>query len=451
MSARIVEQTFRIEGMTCSGCELKIERILKRLNGVKNVSASFSSNSVIVSYDGNTVGEKEFSVVLEKAGYALLSKSAKGSKRKTAQSDTFSLKQFIGIAVVLVALYLIIKNTIGFNFIPEVTESMGYGMLLIVGLLTSLHCVAMCGGINMAQCVTYTNKPGDVKAKLKPSLLYNLGRMVSYTIIGGVVGALGSVVSFTGWARGLVAILSGLFMVIMGLSMLGIFPWLNKITPRMPRFLQKKAGEARKGKGPFIVGLLNGLMPCGPLQSMQLYALGTGSFIAGASSMLVFSLGTVPLMFGLGALSSMLSGKFTAKMMKVSAVLVLVLGLIMANRGLALSGVSVLPSLSPQPTATGNVQAPQNNGDVQIITTELTENGYPEITVKKGIPVRWNLKADEEDLNGCNNAIIIPQYNIEMDLKPGDNIIEFTPTEEGTIPYSCWMGMITSQINVVSD
>ena len=86
---------------------------------------------------------------------------------------------------------------------------------------------------------------------------------------------------------------------------------------------------------------MNGLMPCGPLQAMQLYALGTGSFLAGALSMFIFSLGTVPLMFGLGALSSLLSSKFTSRMMKVSAALVLLLGLVMVNRGLALSGVNL--------------------------------------------------------------------------------------------------------------
>lgn len=302
----------------------------------------------------------------------------------------------------------------------------------------------------MAQCVAYASGHNDPKAKMTPSILYNLGRVVSYTIIGGTVGALGSAIALTGWARGLIAILSGVFMVVMGISMMGIFPWLNKITPRMPRFLSKKAGEARNGKGPFIVGLINGFMPCGPLQAMQLYALGTGSLLAGASSMLVFSLGTVPLMFGLGALSSLLSGKFTAKMMKVSAVLVLVLGLIMANRGLALSGVSLFAPLSIK-TPVSSSHSPKNTSNVQMITTELPESGYPEITVKKGIPVKWNLQADAKIINGCNNKLLIPQLNIEHKLVPGDNIIEFTPTEEGTIPYSCWMGMITSRINVVSD
>ena len=105
---------------------------------------------------------------------------------------------------------------------------------------------------------------------------------------------------------GIFAILSGVFMVIMGLNMLNVIPWLKKINPHMPKIFGRKIQGSKGKHGPFIVGLLNGLMPCGPLQAMQLYALGTGSFLMGAASMFVFSLGTVPLMFGFGALSSLL-------------------------------------------------------------------------------------------------------------------------------------------------
>jgi plastocyanin domain-containing protein len=91
------------------------------------------------------------------------------------------------------------------------------------------------------------------------------------------------------------------------------------------------------------------------------------------------------------------------------------------------------------------------NSNVQEITTNLGTGSYPAITVQKGIPVKWNIKADAQNINGCNGTLIIPKYNIQKKLVPGDNIIEFTPQEEGNIPYSCWMGMIRSNIKVVSD
>ena len=218
----------------------------------------------------------------------------------------------------------------------------------------------------------------------------------------------------------------------------------------MPKIFGNKIHNNNGNYGPFYVGLLNGLMPCGPLQAMQIYALGTGSFAAGALSMFLFSAGTVPLMFGFGAVSSMLSGKFTHKMMKASAVLVIVLGLVMANRGVALSGFS-LPYMPFGVSSTQGSSVATIQDGVQIITTKLSSGRYEPITVQKGIPVKWTIQAQKSDINGCNNEIVIPKLNKRKKLEAGNNIIEFTSAETGTFAYSCWMGMIKSKITVVDD
>ncbi|NMA37962.1 MAG: heavy metal transporter [Papillibacter sp.] len=449
-------ETFKVSGMSCTHCEAAIEKALLSMNGIYDVRASFSKNQVTIAYDPELINFKRLRSVLKGCGYTL--EEGEPKKEKTTADYTADNNrkgksltpiQFVGIIVILIALYAIINSTLGFNFLPEIKSSMGYGVLFLVGLLTSLHCVAMCGGINLSQCVNAGAEGGN-DAKLKPSLLYNLGRVTSYTIIGGIVGAIGAAVSFSGWARGLVAIVSGLFMIIMGLSMTGLFPWINKITPRLPRFLRERAGTAGRGRGPYIIGLLNGLMPCGPLQAMQLYALGTGSFVAGAASMFFFSLGTVPLMFGLGAVVTILGSKFTKKMMKVSAVLVAVLGVVMLSRGLVLSGVTI-PVFSTQKAQTEDVYQVKMKDNIQYITSQLQPGSYPVITVQRGLPVVWSIKADKNNINGCNRTVVIPKYNIEMTFKPGDNIIKFTPDESGNIRYSCWMGMIKGQIRVVDD
>lgn len=450
--ANNIKETFIVHGMSCIGCEAIVEETLKGLDGISEAEASFSKNALTVVYDPARTNFGKMRATLKKAGYSIEKAQVKISIKPASDSDKpISAGQFIGIAVILLALYVIINNTVGFNLIPEVKSSMGYGVLFVVGLLTSLHCVAMCGGINMSQCVTGSSTATGAKAKIKPSLFYNLGRVVSYTIIGGVVGALGSVISFSGWARGIIAILSGLFMVVMGISMTGLFPWINKITPRLPRIFREKADSAGRGKGPFVVGLLNGLMPCGPLQAMQIYALGTGSFLVGALSMFFFSLGTLPLMFGLGAIVTMLGSKFTKKMMKISALLVAVLGIVMVGRGLALSGVSVpsLPTATVADTAASTAGTAVVENGVQNLSSTLTGRGYPDITVKKGVPVVWNLQADASKINGCNRTLLISDFNLQVDLKAGDNIIKFTPTESGTLTYSCWMGMQTGTIKVV--
>ena len=95
---------------------------------------------------------------------------------------------------------------------------------------------------------------------------------------------------------------------------------------------------SKKFKSPFVIGMLNGLMPCGPLQTMQLYALGTGSAIGGALSMFVFSLGTVPIMLAFGSITGFLGKNSTKTLLKSCGIFVVILGLLMGSRGLALSG-----------------------------------------------------------------------------------------------------------------
>lgn len=449
MERQLIRKVLKIEGMTCTGCELRIEKALRKLDGIVEARVIFGNSQAYVTYDARTIGLEQIVEAIERLDYKVIN-GIKESSGANKPKERMSVSRLLGIAILILALYVVLNNTVGIDFLPVIDASMSYGVLFVVGLLTSLHCVAMCGGINLSQCVSSAVDGGRF-AKLKPSLMYNGGRVISYTVIGGIVGALGSVISFSGVSRGIVAVIAGLFMVIMGLNMLDVFPWLKKITPRISGRFFRKMQSGRGNRGPFYVGLLNGLMPCGPLQAMQLYALGTGSFAAGALSMFLFSMGTVPLMFGFGALSSMLSKRFTHRMMKVSAVLVIALGVIMANRGLTLSGFS-LPSLPLGRSGNaggGNVAVVQNG--VQVVTTRLYSGRYEPITVQKGIPVKWIIKARKEDLNGCNNEIIIPAFNKSVKLAPGDNLIEFTPAETGTFAYSCWMGMIRSKIVVVDD
>jgi plastocyanin domain-containing protein len=157
-------------------------------------------------------------------------------------------------------------------------------------------------------------------------------------------------------------------------------------------------------------------------------------------------LGTAPLMFGFGAISSLLSGKFDHGMMKVSAVLVIALGVLMFSRGLNLSGISTAAYANSESGSAAQVQ-----DNVQNVSTTLTGGRYSPIIVQSGIPVVWTIKANQQDLNGCNDQLTIPAYNIQKKLVPGDNIIKFTPTTTGVITYTCWMGMVSSTISIVPD
>lgn len=346
----------------------------------------------------------------------------------------------------------LLSDIFSLKYLPSLGTDASYGLLLVFGVLTSFHCLGMCGGIAISQTIrTAQIKTENEENKKKiwlPSSLYNLGRVISYTAVGAIVGGLGHIVSFNGTLKGIVPILGGLFMIIMGINLLEIFPFLKRFNISMPAFFAKKIIKGTS-YGPFYVGLMSGLMPCGPLQMVELFALSTKSVVYGAVSMFIFALGTVPSLFALGTVNSAINKKNSVKIIKASAVLVVFLGIGMIGRGLALSGIPIsIPGLASM-SVEQNVATIQGNS--QTVTIRIKPDSYAPILVQKGIPVKWIIKADSDSLNDCNNALTIPKLKIDMKLTEGDNLIEFTPLEDGEITYTCWMGMIKSKITVVND
>ena len=421
----------KIEGMFCANCENAIEKNLNKLDGVISTKASYSNEKAIIQFDENKVTQKDIEKTILNLGYKVISK----------KSDKTTI---ICILIILLALYVIF-DALGFldifNIFPSVDNTMSYGMIFIVGLLTSLHCIAMCGGINLTQSVSSSQKNEN---GVKSNILYNLGRIISYTLIGGIVGAIGSVISLGGTFKGLIQIITGILMIIMGINMLGIFPAFRKINIRIPKKLSLALNKAVKGKSSFYIGLVNGLMPCGPLQSMQLYALATGSFLKGAISMFLFSLGTVPLMLLFGIVTNKLNKKFTKSLLTISSIIIFFFGVNMLSNGLSLSGISLKFNLDSSSEISSKYI-----DDYQLVEITVDYGSYEDFTVQAKIPVKLIINVPEGKLNGCNNEIIISEYDIDIKLQTGENIVEFTPEETGTFNYSCWMGMITNYITVV--
>jgi sulfite exporter TauE/SafE/copper chaperone CopZ/plastocyanin domain-containing protein len=447
MEHGLITKRLYIGGMTCVSCQNKIEKKLRNSAGIHNAKVSYNEGIADITYDEDVISLQEIRQVIEKLDYEVLT----GKERQAPSTNRTA-----GLLIMIAALFILMQQFGILNLLvpSQLAETnMNYGMLFVIGLITSVHCIAMCGGINLSQCIPQSEKrDGEGRfAALRPTLLYNLGRVISYTAVGFIVGGLGSVISFSNAMQGGLKLIAGVFMVIMGINMLGIFPWLRRLNPRMPKaFALRVNADKAKSNSPLVIGLLNGLMPCGPLQAMQIYALSSGSPFTGALSMFLFSMGTVPLMFGLGALSTVLSKKFTHKVMTVGAVLVVVLGLSMFSQGWNLSGLK-LPELTPQQGSTaqsGGTDVKIENG-AQVINSILSSGKYPNITVQAGTPVKWLIDAPQGSINGCNNRMLIQEYNIEYQFKTGENVIEFTPTETGTIRYSCWMGMIHGSITVV--
>jgi uncharacterized protein len=474
--------SFRIGGMYCVHCQNTIEKELKNTAGVQDATVNYHTGAAAVTYDAAIIGFDKISAVIENLGYQM----PEGNNKNT-------VTYIVGTLVIILAMFMLMRTFATSKLVaafPLAQEGMGYGMLLVIGLLTGVHCIAMCGGINLSQTLRKKRESAPVStySLLFPGILYNGGRLVSYTAVGVLVGALGSVITVSGRFQGVVQLVAGVFMVFMGINMLGLFPALRRFIPRMPKAFAARIDERKTGRGPLVVGFLNGFMPCGPLQAMQLYALSTGSPIRGGIAMFLFCLGTIPLMFALGAASSALSGvkgrAFSRRVMWAGAILVMALGLVMFSNGWSLSGFANSPdkaasvkTVSVPEENSGNISpnTPQDQGQtqpvpntantsptdtkpfvpviengVQIVKSTLRSNRYPAITVQQGIPVRWTINAPPGSITGCNYCVVLYEYGIEYVFKQGDNVIEFTPTKEGRFRYSCWMGMIRSTITVIA-
>ncbi len=461
MGGKMIHELLSIEGMTCINCQHRIEERLKNTKGISFARVSFQKSQAEIIFDKTLTSHEKILLIIRELGY-----DAKYENRKT----TVKWIKNAGILLLIIALYTVLQRFGILNMLvpSELADSkMGYGALFVVGLLTSVHCVAMCGGINLSQSIPPSASEKSKSKPMSSPLLYNAGRGISYTIAGFLLGGLGMMISGGSGEglplviQGLLKIVAGVFMVIMGANILGLSAWLRKFNFALPqKAVQKISRISLNQKRPFVIGLLNVFMPCGPMQSMQIVALGSGNPLAGALSMLMFSLGTFPLMLGLGSFVALLGKKYARAVMGAGSVLLVVLGLAMFTQGANLAGIRVnlfsgfpkekaVSSKTEQTEAMLDKAVISKDGNMQYVESELDFGNYPEITVYAGIPVKWTIRVSEEVINGCNYKMILNDYGIIHEFTPGENVIEFMPQKEGSQFYTCWMGMIYGKINIL--
>ena len=420
----------KIDGITCDNCRNKIKKELLCLDNIKEVN--INKNIAKITYINN-INEIKIIDTINELGY--FTKKDYISKNIKDLNSNIKLKEFIIILISILLTIFLIRKIFGydiFNVIPTINDNITYGMLFITGLLTSIHCISMCGAINLM--ATY-NK--ENKINLKRPILYNLGRLVSYTLLGGVVGLIGSIISINEIINGIIIIVVSILMILMSLSMLNIIKF------KLPKLLKLKS----KTSNSFIAGLLNGLMPCGPLQAMQVYALSTGSFVKGALSMFLFCLGTLPLMLSVGIIFNTVKGKQRIILNKIASTLILILSLGMLFRGISALGINFNSLFDNY----DNYTASTIYKDYQEVKINLSYDNYGDIVVLKGKKAKLIINVENKYLTGCNNIVMINEFNIKKELKVGENIIEFTPNKVGTYSMNCWMNMITNNIKVIDD
>ncbi len=201
------------------------------------------------------------------------------------------------------------------------------------------HCIGMCGGIVLAYSTIKIEPESSKVSKTVAHLLYNFGRVLTYTLLGAVFGAIGGVVTFSNSANGILLIVAGVVMILAGLSLMGKIKFLTVIEHSISssNFYKQsfqKILHSKSNMSFFILGMLNGLLPCGFVYFFAITAASTASPFYGALVMFIFGVSTIPAMFSLGFLSSLASAtSFRNMMMSLSSVAVILYGLFTLYNG----------------------------------------------------------------------------------------------------------------------
>ena len=212
--------------------------------------------------------------------------------------------------------------------------------IVTVAFLGSVgHCIGMCGGIIVAYSSTKIDGKWSKYAQSIAHLIYSMGRITTYMLLGAIFGAIGGVVAFNNIANGTLTIVAGIFMVLAGLSLLGKLSFLTNLEHSFSgsRWYQEIFRQVLRSKSLYsfyILGLLNGLLPCGLVYFFAVTAASTGSPFWGATVMLIFGLSTVPALFSLGMFAGIFTKSSMRKtMMSLAAIVVIFYGFYTVYRG----------------------------------------------------------------------------------------------------------------------
>lgn len=209
---------------------------------------------------------------------------------------------------------------------------------LIVILSTALmigfgHCIGMCGGIVVAYSTSKIDTSSSIPKQTISHLAYNFGRVTTYTIFGVIFGLLGKAFTFSMATKGILFIVTGLLMILTGLAIAGGIKFLNTSTWSLSKqswfktlFLQLLQNKSISSF--YFLGLLNGLIPCGPVYAFAIVAASTANPLYGAIVMFVFGLGTIPGLLFLGSLANFLQrGNLRSAIMKIGAFMIIIYGI----------------------------------------------------------------------------------------------------------------------------
>ncbi|MBI2037371.1 MAG: sulfite exporter TauE/SafE family protein [Candidatus Magasanikbacteria bacterium] len=437
------KKTIPIRGMHCASCEILVGDELKKIAGLSSVYVSQKRALAIVKYpEAAQINDNDIIKAVQEAGYEV------GQKEKLPwiSRNAADYKDLARAAGIFLVIYLLVRwfnlFDLGFN-----TQSSGVAVALLVGLVAGVStCMALIGGLVLSLSARHAEQHPEATTlqKFRPHIYFNIGRILGFAVLGGLIGLIGQAFKPSNNLLGLLTVLIGGVMIFFGLKLIEIFPALRDKSITLPSgiarfFGLKKEVKEYSHKGAMVMGGLTFFLPCGFTQAMQLYAVSTGSFWQGAAIMGLFAVGTAPGLLGIGGLTSVFKGRKARIFFMTAGLTVILLGWVNIANGSRLFGARVDSKSVP-------VVTDQNAQEVRM--TQGRTGYSPNIfTVKKGQPVKWIVKS--ETSLSCAAYLVMPKYGISKALQSGENIINFTPTQVGEIPFSCSMGMYRGKFVVV--
>ncbi|MGE5297550.1 MAG: sulfite exporter TauE/SafE family protein [Acidobacteriaceae bacterium] len=444
-----------IQGMHCRSCELLIEGNLKKIEGVEKVSVSAATGKAKI-WVSRSLSQNELAKAVEEAGYML----GKESKSLLSHNPRTYWNLFFAGVVVMLG-YLAIR-LMGFENLPAKLTQQSIVAAPITGLVAGVSsCMALIGGLVLAVSANHSKLHPEASAleKFKPHLFFNLGRVLGFGLLGGLVGLLGASLQPSIKLLSALTLAIGVLMVLLGLKLTEVFPFLDRINLTLPKFFGKKSLAIDKGYsnlGTFGGGAMTFFLPCGFTQAMQLFALSTGSFVKGGLIMSLFALGTTPGLLGIGGLSSIFKAQKAKIFFAIAGLAVVFFGganitnakRILFPRIILPQAVNFRsgPAVDPEVAFTGDPSAALELKTTYRLGKDIDPNKF---TVKVGQPIRFTVDSKDQGI-GCMSTIMIPGlYNQPLLLEKNKTLtMEFTPKKKGDYPITCAMGVKRGTLTV---
>jgi sulfite exporter TauE/SafE len=283
----------------------------------------------------------------------------------------------------------------------------------------------------------------------RPIFLFLLAKLIIYTLLGFLLGALGSALQLTPFMQAMVYLAVGVFMLGNGLRMLNVHPIFRYFVIEPPksltRFIRRKSKNGDSWVTPLFMGTLTIFLPCGVTQAMMAAALTTGSALQGAALMFAFILGTTPLFFSVSYFATRLGAAVEKYFTRIVAVTMLILGLVSFDAGLNLVGSPIsFSSLIASLSASANSIGANASGEYAV---NVTEDGYSPVILHMPADKPVSLVWVTENTQTCARSVVIPAINYQKILPPTGRVQLKIPAQaKGTVlRYTCSMGMYPSQ------